>query len=67
MKPSRPIDEEITEITGITSEMLINQPSFRDILPKVKELIGDLPLVAHSVTYERNFLKNAFKDTVVVI
>ena len=61
VKPSRPIDEEITEITGITSEMLINQPSFRDILPKVKELIGDLPLVAHSVTYERNFLKNAFE------
>ncbi|ALC06295.1 hypothetical protein CDES_09535 [Corynebacterium deserti GIMN1.010] len=39
-------------IHGITPEMVADQPSFADRLPKMVEFVGDLPLVAHNAQFD---------------
>ena len=39
IKPFEPIDEFITELTGITNEMLENAPSLPSVLPSFLEFI----------------------------
>jgi DNA polymerase III epsilon subunit family exonuclease len=48
IKPSRPIDPEATRVHGITDTMVQSAPTFRDVTPRFKEVIGDTLLVAHN-------------------
>src|SRR5699024_10738657 len=41
IKPTSPIGEFITELTGITNEMVSDAPNINEILPKFLEFIGD--------------------------
>lgn len=60
-QPSKPISDEITQITGITNEMVagkhITYDSFKDHLPKGKYLI-----VAHNAGFDRKFVDRAFPE-----
>lgn len=60
INPGRLLDEDITNLTGITNEMLEGKPSEKEATIKFKEWIGDLPLVAHNATFDRNMLKMAY-------
>lgn len=58
VKPHREIDGFITELTGITQEMLNDKPSFHDIKNDVLGFInGDL-IVGHNTYFDKNFLEN---------
>lgn len=59
VKPSEPLDPFITELTGITDEMLADAPDPSDVLPKFAEFLGDLPIVGYNVGFDVRFL-NAF-------
>ncbi len=75
IKPTQEIDEYITELTGITNEMVADAPSIQQILPKFVEFVGNDILVGHNVNFDINFvydylcrnefegLKNNFIDT----
>jgi DNA polymerase-3 subunit epsilon len=54
------VDEFISELTGITNEMLESAPEPSEILPKFKDFIGDSVLVGHNVNFDINFIYNAF-------
>ncbi|MFI3115677.1 MAG: PolC-type DNA polymerase III [Clostridia bacterium] len=61
VNPLRPISLKITEITGITDDIVSNQPTLDKIFNDFLEYIGDRPLVAHNADFDMKFVKNACK------
>ncbi|HLS20378.1 MAG TPA: PolC-type DNA polymerase III [Bacillota bacterium] len=60
--PHRPLPEIITEITGITDEMLVDAPEVDVVLHQFKEWAGDSVLVAHNATFDIGFLNQGYKQ-----
>lgn len=56
VKPSFPIDGFITELTGITNEMLSSAPSVDTVLPSFLDYVGQSTIVAHNANFDVNFL-----------
>lgn len=56
IKPPSPISDFISELTGITNDMLINCPTINFILPKFIDFISDTNIVGHNVHFDINFL-----------
>ena len=52
INPERKITAKITEITGITNEMLEGKPHYREVLPKFYEFLGDAVVVAHNAQFD---------------
>ncbi|MGN0181621.1 MAG: exonuclease domain-containing protein [Candidatus Ornithomonoglobus sp.] len=50
------VDGFITELTGITNDMLENAPKFPDIAKPFLSFIGDSIIVGHNVNFDINFL-----------
>ncbi len=50
--PGRVLTQEVTMITGITSEMLEWKPSFESVRDKVRDFIGDAVIVGHNVLFD---------------
>lgn len=50
------VDDFITELTGITSEMLKDAPAIEAALPRFLEFIGSSPVVGHNVNFDINFI-----------
>ena len=59
IRPIEPIPRRIRELTGITSETVREAPRLISVLPKVKEFIGDAPIVAHNAGFDNRFLEQA--------
>lgn len=49
VQPSEPVSLEITDLTGITNEMLDGQPSICEVLPAFRDFIGDTILVGQNL------------------
>lgn len=49
VQPSEPISLEITDLTGITNDMLEDQPTICDVLPSFRDFIGDTTLVGQNL------------------
>ena len=56
IKPKHSIDEFITELTGITNEMVKDAPSIKDVLPLFADFIGEDILIGHNVNFDINFI-----------
>ena len=56
IKPNEMIDEFITNLTGITNEMVENAPSINDVLPLFLKFIGNNILIGHNVNFDINFI-----------
>src|SRR5210317_2226828 len=62
VNPQVPIPKFITRLTGITNEMVENEPTIDEIMPKFLEFLEDHPIVAHNATFDHGFLsENATK------
>lgn len=57
VNPQIPIPSNITNITGITSEMVADSPREEDIITDIFEFLGNDPIVAHNIDFDYNFLK----------
>lgn len=65
VNPGISIPEDIVEMTGINDTMVKWAPNIYDVLPKLKDFIGDSVIVGHNVAFDWNrFLLPIFKDKV---
>lgn len=53
------VSDFITNLTGITNEMLESAPTEDNVIPEVLRFIGDSVLVGHNVNFDVNFLYDA--------
>ena len=78
VNPEIPIPKKITEITGITDEMVKDAPKKEEVIKKFIEFIGeDSILVAHNANFDIGFIKyiaekmgveieNTYLDTLIL-
>jgi DNA polymerase III epsilon subunit family exonuclease len=62
INPRTPISQFITELTGITDQMLADAPSIDTVLPVLIEFLGnpnETVFVAHNASFDLSFLKAA--------
>ena len=57
VKPQVPISPMITNITGITNEMVAGARNTRDIIRDFVEFCGDFVLVGHNIMFDYKFTK----------
>jgi DNA polymerase III epsilon subunit family exonuclease len=60
--PGHPLPPFITQLTGITDEMLVSAPFIDEVLPTLFEFLGtadETVLVAHNSPFDMSFLKAA--------
>lgn len=60
--PTTSLPPLITEITGISAEMLESAPRIEDIASEVRAFIGDWDIVAHNASFDRSFLTHVMPD-----
>jgi DNA polymerase III subunit epsilon len=56
VNPGRRIPAAITRLTGITSDMLRDQPSIATIFPQLQAFLGSAVIVAHNADFDLSFL-----------
>ena len=62
IKPTRKISKRITNINGITNEMVEEAPSIEEVLPKFIEFVEDKVLIAHNAPFDMKFiLENLYR------
>lgn len=66
LNPGMPIDPEATKVHGITDEMLINAPVFKDVLPDVLKFIAGKHVIAHNLPFDAGFMNAEINAACVV-
>ena len=61
VNPEQEISQEITEITGITNEMVADKPLISEIMPKFLEFSKNAVFVAHNAEFDISFIKTNCK------
>ncbi|MFT5385949.1 MAG: DNA polymerase-3 subunit epsilon, partial [Saprospiraceae bacterium] len=61
VNPEMAIPYNITQITGITQDMVADAPKFFEVAKKVVEMTDDAIFVAHNVRFDYNFLQQEFR------
>lgn len=56
VNPFQPIPVFITQLTGITDDMVRDAPRPAEVLPLVVEFVGDAVLVGHNVRFDAHFI-----------
>lgn len=62
VNPERTIPSNITRITGITNEMVVDAPKFYEIAKDIIEIMEGAIFVAHNVRFDYNFLRSEFRS-----
>ena len=62
VNPERNIPYFITNLTGITNEMVENAPRFYEVAKKVVEITEGATFVAHNAKFDYSFVRQEFKS-----
>ena len=57
VNPGVPIPFRITQLTGITDQMVMEAPGIETVLPQFLEFIGEAALVAHNASFDVGFVE----------
>ncbi|MEA4910035.1 MAG: DNA polymerase III subunit epsilon [Chloroflexi bacterium] len=57
INPGRPIPPAITQLTGISNEMVRNAPPIKAVLHELVDFVGDAPVLGHNVRFDLAFLQ----------
>ncbi len=61
INPEKKIPYNITNLTGITNEMVADAPKFYEVARKIVEITDKKIFVAHNVSFDYNFIRQEFK------
>ncbi|MEM9990943.1 MAG: exonuclease domain-containing protein [Bacteroidota bacterium] len=61
LDPEMPIPYGITQLTGITQEMVQGKPKFYEVAKKIVEMTQGAIFVAHNVRFDYGFIREEFK------
>ena len=62
IQPGRPLPEKITELTGITDDMLADAPGEAEAIKAWLEFMGeDVILLGHNISFDHSFLVQAIR------
>ena len=61
VKPEASVPPLITEITGITNEMVENEEGIETVLPRFRKFLGDRTMIAHNAKFDLKFLNYYLK------
>jgi len=67
VNPGCVIPADITALTGIDNSMVIDAFPIEMILPEFLDFAGDLPLAAHNIKFDMNFIQYDAKRIGVVV
>lgn len=59
INPREKLTQRITQLTGITDEMVADKPPISDVIADIAEFVGELPLLGHNIIFDYSFLKKA--------
>ncbi|MCC9166965.1 exonuclease domain-containing protein [Pontibacter harenae] len=62
INPQRPIPFYISQLTGITDEMVQDAPKFYEVAKEIVEFTDGKVFVAHNVRFDYSFIKKEFAD-----
>lgn len=57
INPERSIPQRISQMTGITTAMVFDQPTAGEVLPGFLDFLEDGVLVAHNLTFDERFIQ----------
>lgn len=61
INPEKSIPPFITNLTGITNEMVTDAPKFYEIAKELVEMTSDCTIVGHNVQFDYSFIKSEFE------
>ena len=61
--PNEPIDSFITELTGITNDIVADAPIITDAIKSFYDFVGSDILVGYNVNFDINFIYDVLKNT----
>ncbi len=61
VNPQRPIPREATRIHGISDRDVADKRTFKDLAEEIREIIGNLPVIAHNASFDKGFLNAEFR------
>lgn len=57
VNPEKAIPEKVVELTGITNDLVKDEPTIEKVLPEFLNFVGDCTLVAHNADFDIGFIK----------
>lgn len=67
LNPQEQLSPRIVELTGITQDMVEEQPVIADVIEEIVAFIGDAPLLGHNIIFDFSFLKKACANAGIVL
>ena len=61
VNPQCRIPKEASRVHGMTNKDVAEKGSFSDVAQELRDFIGDLPVIAHNVSFDKSFLSAEFK------
>ena len=62
VNPHMPISAKISELTGITDDMVADAPDISEVLPKFLAFAGESVFVAHNANFDIGFIRHAAEE-----
>lgn len=66
INPQEKLPQRITQLTGITDEMVADKPLISGVITDIAAFIGELPLLGHNIIFDYSFLKKACVNNNIV-
>jgi len=60
INPGRKIPDMITQLTGITSKMVMSAPPISAMIQSFADFVGDFPVVGHNIAFDLSFLNKQY-------